>query len=204
MQAIAQEKSGEQPAQAPEAKSESPQTDPEKTEEPTKKDGENDPTRGWYAGWLRLEGVGMTAWHSGRHDRNGDLGLRLTLDYEIPVVNHFTISPRVMPLMYYDENNEGDNQIFAAGFGFTMRAYVRKTDYRGFYAELGGMGIFQTCTFEGNDGWFNFMEEVGVGWVFKSDWNTSLKVGHISNADIFDENAGVNFATLGVGYSFGR
>lgn len=159
-------------------------------------------THGWDAAWFRLEGIGMTAWPSGSFDRTGDFGFRLTLDYEVPVVNHLTVSPRAIPFMYWDENNDGDNHIFAAGLGFSLRGYVRKDDYRGFYGEVGGMGIVQSDKFGDNGGWFNFIEEAGVGYVFKSDWSTSLKVGHMSNANLFEGNGGVNWASVGVGYSF--
>ncbi len=156
----------------------------------------------WEQAWFRLEGNALTPWHAGSTERRGDVGLRLTLDYEVPVFKHLTVSPRAIPLMYWEENNDGNNHIVAAGLGFSLRGYFKKHEYRGFYAELAGMGIFQSDTFEDNNGWFNFMEEIGVGYVFKSDWSASAKVGHISNAELFEDNAGVNFFALGVGYSF--
>ena len=158
---------------------------------------------GWDAGRVRLEGTAAGSWYSGRQQRGGDVSFRILVDYEIPVREHFTVGPRVMPFMFYNENHAGDNDIYAFGIGFVLRGYVRE-DCRGFYGELGSMGIAQTDKFEGNSGGCNFMEEIGIGYLFKSDWSLSLKAGHISNAGLADHNSGVNWGSLGVGYSFRR
>ena len=160
--------------------------------------------RGWDHGWLRVEGTVKAAWKSGHEQRAGDCGLRAVVDYEVPVRKHLTVSPRLIPLMYWDENNAGDNEIFAAGGGISIRGYPRAYEYRGIYGELGAMIIGQTDTFEGSTSYFNFMEEIGVGYVFQSDWNVAFKIGHISNAGLSSENAGVNWASLTLGYSFRR
>lgn len=160
--------------------------------------------RGWDKGWLRIEGSAKTAWQSGFRDRAGDFAIRAIVDYEVPVRKHLTVSPRLMPFMYWDENNAGNNEIFAAGAGVSLRGYPKPYEYRKLYAELGGMVIGQTDTFKGNSSHFNFMEEIGVGYVFDSNWNVAFKVGHISNADLGRTNAGVNWASLSLGYSFHR
>ena len=85
----------------------------------------------------------------------------------------------------------------------SLRGYAKK-ECRGFYGELGGMGIAQSDKFEGNSGGSNFMEEIGIGYLFKSDLSVSLKAGHISNAGLADDNSGVNWGCLGLGYSFRR
>ncbi len=160
--------------------------------------------RGWDKGWLRIEGAAKTAWKSGHEQRAGDVGIRAIVDYEVPVRKHLTVSPRLMPFMYWDENNAGNNEIFAAGAGVSLRGYPKPYEYRKLYAELGGMIIGQTDTFKGNSSHFNFMEEIGVGYVFDSNWNVAFKLGHISNADLGRTNAGVNWASLSLGYSFRR
>lgn len=160
--------------------------------------------RGRAHAWWRVEGTVKTAWKSGHEQRAGDFGLRAIVDYEVPVRKHLSVSPRMMPIMYWDENNAGDNEIFSAGAGVSLRGYPRAYEFRGFYAELGGILMGQTNTHEGSSSYFNFMEEIGVGYVFDSDWNVAFKVGHISNADLHNSNAGVNWASLSVGYSFRR
>lgn len=178
-----------------------PTTKPKDESEPTANDAGDG--YGLDAAGFRLEGTAAASWYSGRRQRGGDVSFRILVDYEIPVRPHFTIGPRVMPFMFYNENNAGDNDIYAFGVGFVMRGYVKK-ECRGFYGELGGMGIAQSDKFEGNSGGCNFMEEIGIGYLFKSDLSVSLKAGHISNAGFADDNSGVNWGCLGLGYSFRR
>lgn len=188
------------PAQETTAPSDSSPAASEPPAEPA--DDAVEPARGWHAGWLRLEGGVMAAWDSGRRSRVDDMAYRVVLDYEVPVTPRVSVGPRVIPFMFWNENKQGNDDIYIAGLGASLRVYRKKDEYRGFFGEVGIMGIAQTNKFEGNSGTFNFMEEIGVGYTFKSDVHANLKIGHISNAGLADHNAGVNWGSIGVGYSF--
>jgi hypothetical protein len=158
--------------------------------------------RGWRDGWFRLEGAPLAAWDSGHQQRFGDYGVRFTAEYEVPVTKHMTVGPRTMPFMYWNENRDGDSNIFAFGLGVALRGYFKPDEYRGFYGEAGAMIIAQSAEFAGNTGHFNSMEEIGAGFLFNSNWSIAVKAGHISNAELAYRNAGVNWASLSLGYSF--
>jgi len=151
---------------------------------------------------VRLELTTSFGFHSGRHPREGDIALRTNVDYEIPIVEHLTIAPRIVPLMFYSQDN--DNDVWAAGIGVVFRGYSNGVEQRGWYGEVGLHLLGQTNNFEGNSGYANFMEELGVGYQFKKGWHISAKVSHISNAGIALDNAGVNNYGIGFGYSFKR
>lgn len=153
---------------------------------------------------IRVELTTSTAYHSGHHSRTGDFGLRTNIDYEIPVLKHMTVAPRIIPLMYYNENGDGDGTLFAFGIGVVLRGYSNGEERRGWFGEGGLHVLGQTGKFEGNTGSFNFMEEVGAGYMFKSGWHAAVKVSHISNAGIANHNAGINNVGLGIGFSFKR
>jgi len=153
---------------------------------------------------VRVELTATTAYHSGHHSRTGDFGLRTNVDYEIPVHKHITVAPRIIPLMYYNENGDGDSTLFAFGIGFVLRGYSNGEEQRGWFGEGGVHLIGQTGKFEGNTGSFNFMEELGFGYMFESGWHAAVKVNHISNAGLANHNSGVNNVGLGIGFSFKR
>lgn len=171
------------------------------TEAAKKKDADG---LGLDAARWRIELTGSTAYHSGHHSRSGDLGLRSNVDYEIPVLKHMTVAPRIIPLMYYNEGGDGHNTLWIFGFGVVLRGYSNGEEQRGWYGEGGLHLLAQTGRFEGNSGAFNFMEEVGFGYMFKNGVHAAIKVNHISNAGLADHNAGINNIGLGLGYSFGK
>lgn len=153
---------------------------------------------------IRVELTTTTAYHSGHHSRTGDFGLRTNVDYEIPVLKYMTVAPRIIPLMYYNENGDGDSTLFAFGIGVVLRGYSNGEGQRGWFGEAGLHVLGQTGKFEGNTGSFNFMEEIGVGYMFESGWHAALKVSHVSNAGYADHNSGINNVGLGIGFSFKR
>jgi hypothetical protein len=106
--------------------------------------------------------------------------------------------------MYYNENGDGDSNFLLFGVGFVVRGYSNAEEQRGWFGE-GGVHLFgQTGKFEGNTGSFNFMEELGVGYMFESGVHFAAKINHFSNAGLANHNAGVNSVGLGFGYSFKR
>jgi hypothetical protein len=152
-----------------------------------------------HARW-RFELTTSTGFHSGTHSRDGDLGLRTNVDYEIPIVEHLTIAPRIIPLFLYHQNHDNDD-VWAGGVGVVFRGYSNGKEQRGFFGELGGHVIAQAGKFDGNSGTFNFIDEFGVGYQFKSGWHVTGKVNHISNLGFAEDNASVNHYGLGFGYS---
>lgn len=188
--------------EAADAPAEQPkETSTDSQEAPEKKDSDG---LGLDAARWRIELTGSTAYHSGHHSRTGDFALRSNVEYEIPVLKHMTVAPRIIPLMYYNENGDGDNTLWVFGFGVVLRGYSNGEEQRGWFGEGGLHLIGQTGKFEGNTGTFNFMEEVGFGYMFKNGTHMAVKVNHISNAGLADHNAGVNNIGLGIGYSFKR
>lgn len=159
---------------------------------------------GWDAARWRIELTTTTAYHSGRRSRSGDYALRSNVDYEIPVLKHMTVAPRIIPLMYYNENGKGDSTFWAFGIGVVLRGYSNGEEQRGWFGEGGLHLIGQTGKFEGNTGSFNFVEEIGFGYMFRNGVSAAVKVNHTSNAGFAEDNAGCNTVGLGIGYSFKR
>ncbi len=152
---------------------------------------------------IRIELTPLHGFHSGKHPRPSDFALRTSIDYEFPIVEHLTISPRLIPIMYYNQGDGGDD-VWAAGFGVVFRGYSNGREQRGWFGEVGLHVLGQSAKFEGNSGYLNFMGEAGFGYQFEKGWHVAGKVGHISNAEIFEQNAGVNNFGVGFGYSFKR
>ena len=49
---------------------------------------------------------------------------------------------------------------------------------------------------------FQFKESIGFGYRFSDDIEASLKYNHYSNANLDDENSGLDFVGLQVAYRF--
>lgn len=188
----------EEPAAPPETKAHT------KANTNSPQDSESKVLFDWHDGRVKLEVAGLTGLHSGRRHRVGDRAVRTTVEYEIPLVKHLTVGGRVMPFMFWNENGEGEGDIFAFGTGVAFRAYSNGEEFRGWYGEIGSMLIGQTAHFEGNHGTFDFMEEAGAGYMFKSGWHVGAKIQHISNAGLSSKNSGVNGVGFAFGYTFKR
>jgi len=154
-------------------------------------------------GRFRVELEGMKGIDSGSVDRTDDLGVKGTIEYEVPLVKHLTFSARAMPLFVYREDLPGDDETVGAfGLGPVFRVYSDGRNFRKFFFEVGISAIVQTSNFERNSGLVNFLSEDGVGDMLKNDMHVSATVQHISNAGLADDNSGVNLIGVGVGYSF--
>lgn len=170
-------------------------------------------------GHWRIElstGLGI---HSGSQDRSGDVLVTGTVEYEFPATPRTTLGLRLLPLLFYvqddanrrdwfnredwDASRVGDGDtVFGAGAGLSFRIYARKQSYRGLFFEVAGVALGHTDKFNGNDSHFNFLTGGGVGYKFKNDFHAILKYEHISNAGFGSPNRGVNTIGLGFGYSF--
>ena len=157
---------------------------------------------GFKAARWRVEMYLGTGTSSGHRSRDGDFHLRTAVDYEIPVLKHMTVAPRLLPLTYINEAGSDGQTLYAFGFGVAVRGYSNGDEQRGWFGEGSLNVLAQTDKFTGNSGTVNFMEELGVGYMFKSRWHLAAKFNHMSNAGLASENAGLNSAGLGVGYTF--
>ncbi len=90
--------------------------------------------------------------------------------------------------------------------GLTPVFRLQADNLKGWYAE-GGIGIHVLSNKYDNDGTnlstsFQFGDHLGVGYVFTSGWDASLKVQHFSNGGIKRPNDGANFLVLKIGRRF--
>ncbi len=148
-------------------------------------------------GRWRIELQGADVLHSKKTDREGDYFVSGSVEYEIPVRIHLTLSVRAYPLFIYPE----PEPIYGVAAGIAFRWYPRE-DHKGFYAEAGVAPLWTSRYFNENSSRINFLDELGVGYRFEKDWHLSVKYQHISNAGLGSDNAGVNAISLGIGYTF--
>lgn len=185
---------------------------------------------GFGDGRWRLELTAQTGIDSGSTDRAGDvLGLS-TVEYEFPVTGHVAVGLKLHPLFAYSQDSDGFDDLFhggfvdrakrfdfsdfsfdddkggdtvwGAGFGLGTRIYQKKDEQRGLFLDLGVSALFHSGEFDGNNSNINFMSGIGLGYQFKFGLNTVLKLDHISNASLGDDNAGTNVLGIGVGFRF--
>jgi opacity protein-like surface antigen len=168
-------------------------------------------------GRWRLELNGGPALGEGGRDREGDVMISGTVDYEFPTTPHTTLSLRGMPIFLYEQDEIADNwwrdlfkhreaahedTVFGAGAGLAGRIYQKADVYEGFFAEVELLALVHSGKIEGDDSNVDFLSGVGVGYQFNSNWDALLRFEHVSNAGLGDPNSGVNALRLGVGYRF--
>lgn len=185
---------------------------------------------GFGDGRWRLELSAQTGIDSGGTDRSGDILGLSTVEYEFPVTGHIAVGLKLHPFFAYtqdsdgiddlfdggfvdrvkridikdfdfDDDNSGDT-VWGAGFGLGTRIYQVKDEQRGLFLDLGVSALFHDGEFNGNNSNINFMSGIGVGYQFKFGLNTMLRLDHISNAGLGDENAGANVLGVGLGFRF--
>lgn len=156
----------------------------------------------WGDGLWRLEISGGPGITSGGTDRDGDLLLKGTLEYEIPAAPHLSLGLRVLPLFVYDQNDRHADTVWGAGAGFGGRLYTKAGEYRGLFAEANVHVLGHDNQFASNSSNLNFLTGLGLGYKFASGWHAVLKWEHISNANLSEHNSGVDTLTMGVGYTF--
>lgn len=149
-------------------------------------------------GRWRLALSGLDVVKSGSHAYNGDPCFTASIEYEFPAYPHGKLGLR-LPLLYLPAA-EG---LFGGGFGIATRAYQNKERYDGIFGEVGASVLWLSSDYKDNDSRVNFMLEAGLGYKFPStDWDVSLRYGHLSNANLGHRNAGVNGIGITLGYTF--
>lgn len=137
------------------------------------------------------------------HDSNDADGVLIssTVDIGKELSPRTTLSLRLLPVFgYIQEGNIED--IIGFGAGGALRIYFKKNQEKGFFTELHEVVCLNENKFEGNDSNINFYSAIGIGYQFCPNWDMLLRFGHISNANIKDDNEGTNLLGFGVGYTF--
>lgn len=174
----------------------------------------------WAEGHWRLELAGYGGLNSDRNHRSDDFGIVGTIEHEWPLWNRATLSLRVHPLFYYNQEQDdirlfrrfrnddnfnykyNDDDVWGIGFGPAIRVYQNAEERRGLFLELGISALIHDNEFIDNSSSLNFVSEVGVGYKFSNDWHVVAKLRHISNAGLGDDNSANNGWGIGVGYTF--
>ena len=154
----------------------------------------------WEDAKWRLEITGWQGINGGSFDRQSDQGLTLSVEREVPISNRWSVGMKAFPLFLYED--KVNDTIVGVGGGLQLRYYLTRDSRRGFYLEGGISGLFHPEKFSGNSSHANFMEEAGIGYEFERGFTVSLKIAHISNASVADQNSGVNMVGLSLGYTF--
>lgn len=102
-------------------------------------------------------------------------------------------------------NIPGNTQNITA-VGITPVVRLQNDSLKGFYAEAGIGAHLLSELYDNNDKQlstrFQFGDHIGVGYVFASNADISLKFQHFSNGSIKKPNDGVNFAVVRVSFPF--
>ncbi|HOK08266.1 MAG TPA: acyloxyacyl hydrolase [Candidatus Hydrogenedens sp.] len=139
--------------------------------------------------------------HAGEaSDKADEIFFNPTIDIEKKVSPRTALSLRCIPAFFYiqDKNIE---EVFGAGVGGTIRIYIKKEE-RGFFSEIHEVILFHKNKFEGNSSNINFYSSLGIGYQFNKEWDILFQLGHISNADLKENNKGTDLMGIGIGYTF--
>jgi hypothetical protein len=163
-------------------------------------------------GHWRLELSGLAGLDVGGSDSTGSFLTSTAVEYEFPFSARCTLGLRLMPLFVYAQDTPGDglcrhaqyddSSVVGGGAGLALRVYSRNGEYRGWFGEAQVNALGHDGQFNKNSSNLNFLSGIGVGYKFANDWHTVLRIEHISNARLGNDNAGTNLLGLGVGYSF--
>ncbi len=156
----------------------------------------------WRQGFWRLEISGGPGLDNGKNNRSDDLLLKGTLEYEIPATPHFSLGLRAIPSFLYEQDGQKEDTVWGIGAGLGGRLYTKAGEYRGLFAEANAHVLGHKNRFGGNGSNVNFLTGLGIGYKCAGGWHTVVKWEHISNANLSDDNSGVNAITLGFGYTF--
>lgn len=149
---------------------------------------------------LRLElGSSMRIGHSS--DETDGVLLSSIFDVGKELSPRTTLSLRLMPFFaYIQENNVED--VAGLGVGGAFRFFFTKNQEKGFFTEIHEIVCLHEHKFEGNSSNLNFFSGIGLGYKFCPNWDMILRFGHISNANLKDDNDETNILGINVGYTF--
>jgi hypothetical protein len=134
--------------------------------------------------------------------RDGDSLFHTLGEYEIKIAPRFTMGFRLYPLILYQH---GENPVvYALAPGVSHRYFFDDPLARtGFFTQLEAALLFQSRNFVGNSSKNCFLTSFGVGHQFqKPDFSAALKVQHLSNANLSNENKGINGIAITLSTTF--
>jgi lipid A 3-O-deacylase len=150
-------------------------------------------------GRWRIEMGTFATFATSADDDFGDAYMTGSVEYEFPAFPHGKLGLKLMPLFVTSD----EDPVLAGGPGLTARIYSRKDTYDGIFGEVGISALWESREFDGNGSRINFLSEAGLGYKFRdADWHVTLKVQHLSNANLDKDNTGVNGIGLAAGYTF--
>ncbi len=120
----------------------------------------------------------------------------------MPATPHLTLGLRVLPCFIYEQSGRDKDTVWGAGAGVGGRLYASASEYRGLFGEVNFHALGHEHRFAGNGSNLNFLTGLGIGYKFVEGWHTVVKWEHISNANLDEDNSGVDTVVLGVGYTF--
>ena len=142
---------------------------------------------------------------SGKTGRNGDFYFTGSVEYDWVMRERLILGLRAYPLFWYHEHDEGNGEsenIEGGGIALTLRYYIKKNRFTGWYGEASSGPVVLSDYFEDNSSRVNFLNTLGIGYQFKNDWHITATWQHISNAGLGADNAGVNGFGMAIGYRF--
>lgn len=157
-------------------------------------------------GWWRGEFASSTGTIGNQWpDREEDYLLLASADYEWPVGPRTTLAARGYPVFFYNlRGSEPDrtDHIYGAGLGAALRFYSRQIRAKGLYFELSSAAVWHEEHLPSNGSSLNFLSGGGLGYDFGNDWAATVKILHLSNGGLDDENSGLNTAMIGISKTF--
>lgn len=162
----------------------------------------------WDRSQWRLDISGLSGLDTGRESRSGDFNANIVAEYEVPFTGRdafqerSTFGFRLRPLFYYRQNDGGDENIFGAAAGFSLRVYQHRESRTGIFGEIAEEFLLQSGKFEDSSTHFNFLNQFSVGYQSENDWFIGARIAHMSNAGLGDRNAGVDMVGVFGGITF--
>lgn len=137
-------------------------------------------------------------------DRKGDYYIAESIEYEWPIYKPISMGLKYYPAFVYfqSEHEKGQRDtVYAQAFGFVFRFYSKKT-FKNFFQEIGSSLMWNESLYNYNASHINLLSEIGIGYKLDSRLHLTLKIQHISNANIKNPNYGINGLALSIGYTF--
>ena len=159
----------------------------------------------FYEGNWRIEttvAAGLS--YEDHSDRKGDYYIADSIEYEWPVYKPMSMGIRYYPKFVYfqSEHEKGQRDtVYAQACGFVFRIYPEK-NFKSLFSEIGSSIMWNESLYNYNASHINILTEIGIGYKFDSNFHVSLKIQHISNANLKSPNYGINGLALSIGYTF--
>ncbi|MCX8064827.1 MAG: acyloxyacyl hydrolase [Candidatus Hydrogenedentes bacterium] len=125
----------------------------------------------------------------------------IILDFSNKISKHSEISIRTIPLFTYIQGSELDN-VYGIGIGCAYRAFLKESFVKTPYIEFHEVFCIHENYFEDNNSNVNFNTAISIGYQFNHNLDISLRLSHISNANLKENNDSTNILSFSTGYRF--